>query len=381
MRMQTTDVAAPQTWKRDAMVYRKSIALVAAATVLGLSGATVGAESMPRGKLLIGRYFPASKQADLFIVRPSGASSRLTKTKAFESSAVFSPNRRRIAFVRRSPDKTRFSLMVMRGDGTGVKRVARGAGTGVTWSPDGNWITYVRLVDGGAELAVVSPDGEQKRVLAMAPFIYHLLDWAPDSSRIVFSQRLATPAEGGNLDVYSVRPDGTDLTQLTESPADDVGPSFSPDGSRIVFSTQRDDPHGDAGPLSSELYVMNADGSDEVALTNTLSTWDEQPQWAPKGNLIVYQRRYDDDLRSGLDSDIDILVINVETGRKRPLTTDRRADDRAPLWSPDGRWVAFERQRGSNDSEVYIVRVDREKLLRLTDNRKPDDGVSDWFMS
>lgn len=102
--------------EEDAMVYRKSIALMAAATVLGLSGATVAAESMPRGKLLIGRYFPASKQADLFIVRPSGASSRLTKTKAFESSAVFSPNGRRIAFVRRSPDKTRFSLMVMRSD-------------------------------------------------------------------------------------------------------------------------------------------------------------------------------------------------------------------------------------------------------------------------
>ena len=64
----------------------------------------------------------------------------------------------------------------------------------------------------------------------------------------------------GNTEIYVMNPDGSGLTRLTKSRADETGPEFSPDGSKIAFNS---DGHG-----NNEIYVMNADGSGQTNLTN-----------------------------------------------------------------------------------------------------------------
>jgi Tol biopolymer transport system component len=95
-------------------------------------------------------------------------------------------------------------------------------------------------------------------------------DWSPDGRRILF--RFAAGDLGGNL--YTVRPDGTAVEQLTRFPlTDEVLSSSSPDGRWIVFSRT-----GRGG--LPDLFVMRSDGTDPRQLTRT-PRWDSAPDWGP----------------------------------------------------------------------------------------------------
>src|SRR5262249_24096622 len=86
-----------------------------------------------------------------------------------------------------------------------------------------------------------------------------------DGSKIAFASE-----RGGNREIYLMNADGSNQTQLTNSGFDD-GPTFSADGSKIAFFTVRDG--------NAEIYVMNADGSNQVRLTNNTAI-DDQPSFA-----------------------------------------------------------------------------------------------------
>ena len=94
--------------------------------------------------------------------------------------------------------------------------------------------------------------------------------WSPDKTRIVFLSNM-NRVDGGS-DIFVMNADGSDLTQLTNHPTRtaDRGPVWSPDGSKIAFySFERD------GDVQNEIYVMNADGSNQQRLTT--STLNEGP--------------------------------------------------------------------------------------------------------
>ena len=134
------------------------------------------------------------------------------------------------------------------------------------WSPNGTKIAY----HSGDGIAVINPDGNSCTaigVLGQAPA------WSPSGRKIAF-------ARGG--EVYSVNPDGTGEAQLTSNAAvDDDQPTWSPDGSRIAFHSNRDGNY--------ELYVMNADGSNQSRLT-TNTVRDRFPAWSPDGARIALSR-------------------------------------------------------------------------------------------
>jgi PKD repeat protein len=141
--------------------------------------------------------------------------------------------------------------------------------------------------------------------------------WSPDAARIAFT-------DGGDVQVVSVI-DGR-LTNLTNHPAVDLSPAWSPNGAKILFQSDRDG--------AAELYVMNADGSNVVRLTNGagVDATIADPDWAPDGSRIVFTCE--------VGGNRDICRINADgTGLVR-LTSDPTADF-APAWSPDGRRIAF----------------------------------------
>jgi TolB protein len=231
--------------------------------------------------------------------------------------------------------------------GSKAHRLAGEPGSAVT----NGAIAYVS--EGTAWL--VQPDGSgAKKLMIDVPGFVGGLSWSPDGRRIVFDVN-SYPKEGapkgGFFDIYAANADGTDVVRLTHD-RDARLPAWSPDGSRIAFT--REDQAG------SQIYVMNADGADSIALTDG-SGFSVRPTWSPDGSRIAFE--------SVADGNSDVYVMNADGGGVTSLTDDPAADYN-PVWSPDGERIAFASDR--SPSGIYVMRTDGSDV-RLVE---PDGDIA-----
>jgi Tol biopolymer transport system component len=178
----------------------------------------------------------------------------------------------------------------------------------------------------------------------------------------------AIPTGGGRIafvsyrapksEIYTMNADGSDLTRLTVSDAVVGSPSWSPDGERITFERNLSD---------QEIYVMSADGSGLTNLTNDPAQ-DRDPSWSPDGKHIAFA--------SDRGGNYDVYLMKVD-GSGLTRLTDSTADERAPSWSPDGERIVFETNLGGNH-ELLLMSSDGSEGNGLTTN--PDyDGQPAWW--
>ncbi len=160
----------------------------------------------------------------------------------------------------------------------------------------------------------------------------------PANGAIVFS-RPAGPHEGQHL--FLVNPDGTGLRQLTFGLVVDEAPDWSPNGTRIVF--RRDD----LQKRWSGLFVLDvASGTlDRVADGG-------DPAWSPDGTRIAFD--------TAQEGRCFIAVVDADGSNEIALTNDRFHCPGDPDWSPDGREIAFEANTpDAEDSwDLYTIRPD-----------------------
>jgi TolB protein len=140
----------------------------------------------------------------------------------------------------------------------------------------------------------------------------------------------------GSIDLYRMRPDGTNLIPLTEySDSDELRPFISPNRAKILFTRRFID--GRTRP-----YMMNIDGSEQVELNihpqAKVVPWD----WSPDMQKIL--------LRSDLDGDWEIYVHDLNTLQLTQLTFNS-SDDWHPRWSPDGLWIMY----SSNENGFFRI--------------------------
>jgi TolB protein len=98
---------------------------------------------------------------------------------------------------------------------------------------------------------------------------------SPDGSKLVLTAP-GMPDRG--WEVYTLVVDGSGLRQATHNRAHDIEPRWSPDGSKIAFTSQRDG--------NAEIYVMNADGSEQINVSHDARTDDSEPIWLPEGSRL-----------------------------------------------------------------------------------------------
>jgi Tol biopolymer transport system component len=203
-----------------------------------------------------------------------------------------------------------------RADGDGVVEASGKGGELIAFSA-GDEI-YTTEPDGGSPKTVVAGgNGIVNRHPALSP----------DGTRIAFSSR-----REGKFSIYVVGVDGQDLRRVTDGFGGDTEPAWSPDGTRIAFVRGYDGTSGgyaNLGSCSSEIYVVNEDGSGERLLTDGGGT---DPAWSPDGTRIAFS--------SFRDGNYEIYTMASDGSSVKRLTYTDWAEGE-PAWSPDGTRIAY----------------------------------------
>jgi Tol biopolymer transport system component len=161
------------------------------------------------------------------------------------------------------------------------------------------------------------------------------------------------------MDIFVAKRDGTGLRQLTNAKGYDAEGSFSPDGKLIVFCSLRDAYERELSAdekkrletdpaYFGEIYLMNADGSEQRRLTRTPG-YDGGPFFSPDGQRIVW-RRFEE---NGAIADIYTMKLNGSDVRR---VTDFKAMSWAPYFHPSGKYVIFASNKlGFSNFELFMV--------------------------
>lgn len=237
-------------------------------------------------------------------------------------------------------------------------------------SRDGRKIVFTSVQNGNQEIYLMKSDGTYKRRLTRHAAQDFAPTWSPDGRKIAFLSTRGRPREEDRgQDIYWMNADGSGLKRLTsERLSPDIwGLSWSPDGRKIAFTVNlHQGGRSPIGPIS--LHVMNVDGTGVKRLTKTFTN-DIQPCFSPNGRKIVF--RSDE----GIGGSSDIHIINADgTGRTRltrtiaPNPADN-TDEEEPVWSPDGRKIAF--SCVLSNAEIYVMNSDGSGIRRITAHNIP----------
>lgn len=286
-----------------------------------------------------------SSDTDIYMVPfAGGAPLRLTSSPKAESHPRFSPDGRYLAFLSgREGKKAQVWLLDRRG-GEAVKLTdLKSSVSDFAWSPDGKRLALV--------VGDVDPDdtddedkasgSEEKKPKTPKPIVINRLQFLRDGDGFLRDLRQ-------HLYVFDVA--GKSSVQVTSGPYDDAEPVWSPDSRWIAFTSNRTaDP--DAND-NSDIFVVEARAGQKPRAVTTAAITDREPVFSPDGKWIAY-------LAGGDPKDIwyasnHVAVVPVAGGESRALTAQLDRNVESPRFSPDGRFIYFGLEEGGNE---HLARV------------------------
>jgi Tol biopolymer transport system component len=218
---------------------------------------------------------------------------------------------------------------VMNADGSDQKRLTDNLAWDLSpaWSPDGQRIlftSYIKDMNPSVqEIYVMNVDGSEQTRLTDYNAQCGTPHWSPDGSRIIFSLQIREAGTG----IYTINANGTNrVTILSDVKQTNIYASFSPDGNKIVFRSIR--PGVPPIPLFDNIYVMNADGSNQIRLDET-GLRDNFPSWSPDGKRIIFSS---DQGSTKENISRQIWVMNADGSNKVRLTNISGYNE-APVWA------------------------------------------------
>lgn len=304
-------------------------AWLAVALVLGLSGSALATAPGTNGPIVFSSY------GKIYTIQPDGSGLhpvvRADEEHKYDFYPSWSPDGLRIVTSGQMQESdgywTTMGLQVFSPDGTDFEHLPIfGYIEDPAWSPDGAHILFVR--DSG--LFSTIPDGAEPTLLesnAWSPA------WSPDGRRIAFVRPDDGPYE--DTDLYTMPASGGGAQKLLDLAGKVMSPSWSPDGSTIAFTYRAREARDDPGPgelpytySGPNVYSVPVTGGEPVQLTG--SGTDVDPAWSPDGSMIVFQS---DRLSVFPTSAPDLYLMNADGSDERRLTTTIHCLQCGPDWA------------------------------------------------
>lgn len=297
------------------------------------------------------------------------------------AEAYFSKDGKKLIFQSTRDSVECDQIYTMNIDGSDVQMVSNGLGrtTCSFWAPDGESIVYGSTYLGSSECppppdmsmgyvwAVydtydvfrADADGSNLVRLTETPGYDAEAVYSNDGSKILF-----TSTRDGDLELYSMRPDGSEVTRLTNAIGYDGGAFFGPGDSLICFrADRRTTPEGIeefqtllaqglVRPSALELFVMNADGTNERQVTD-IGGANFCPYFHPDGKRLIFSTNH----HSETGREFDLFMVNVDGTGLEQITFTGEFDG-FPMFSPDGTKLVFcSNRNGSrpNETNVFIA--------------------------
>lgn len=190
----------------------------------------------------------------------------------------------------------------------------------------------------------VRPYGQALRQLTDAPGLDICPTYSADGKRIAFCSNRT-----GAYEIWVMNANGKDERQLTELGTRSLFPDFSPDGSRIAF----------AAPLVAggvtDLWTIPATGGTPIRVTNTPDVAERLPVWSPNGDTLLYVAG------PPTNASAQLWTLEMSTGLRTQLTFDPTLKDQTPDWSPDGLVIAY-----NAGDDIWRMAVDGSDQVNLT---------------
>ncbi len=268
------------------------------------------------------------------------------------AEAYFSPDGKQLIFQSKRDGHECDRIYTMNIDGSSVRQVSNGEGrtTCSYFLKGGKRIVYAST-HGGSKACPPNPDFSKGYVWAVYP----------------------------DYDLYTAKPDGSDIKKLTHTPGYDAEATVSPNGKKIVFTSERD------GDL--ELYSMDAKGKNVKRLTHEPG-YDGGAFFSPNGKMIVYRGSHPTDPKLVerdkqylsehlvVPTTFEIWVMNAD-GKKKRQVTNLDGASFAPYFTPDGKRIIFCTNYFATDPrkrnfDLAMINVDGTGLKRITFNETFD---------
>lgn len=242
------------------------------------------------------------------------------ETNIYGDHPSFSPDGTKIVFSSLYYSAPYQNIYLINSDGSGLHALTSDTvfNTTPAWSPDGAQIAFASNKSGNYEINIMNSDGSSVTNITSTPNTDELYpSWSPDGEQLAFNS---------DEDLATINVDGTNITYQTS--AGGVGTSWNPvGGSTILYVTgfminER---------VTDDIFVISYAGFNPVNLTTSFG-WDSYPSWSPDATQIIYSSAM-------ILGESDIYVMNAD-GSGRVTLTNTKVDS-SPRWSPDGSQIIF----------------------------------------
>jgi Tol biopolymer transport system component len=218
---------------------------------------------------------------------------------------------------------------------------------------------YTWAISPGYDIYTARPDGSDLRRLTNRPGYDAEGTMSVDGEWLLFTSK-----RDGDVDLYRMRMDGSGLSRVTNTVGYDGGGFFSHDGKRIVWRTYRSDDSVQVmlfrellgqdlvRPTHMDLWVANADGTNQKQITFKPGA-SFAPFFTPDDKRIIFSSNWE----NPRSRNFDLYLVGAEGGDPEPVTRDEGFDG-FPMFSPDGKWLVFCCNRGGKvpgETNIFLV--------------------------